>query len=110
MGRQIRRVRVDNAMTQQAFALRIGVNPSYIGPLEKGLKSPSISTLERISQEFSVPIFSFFIDEEVEDQPTAERIRVLVTARPPDERQFLLKTLEEMVKLLRKKPRKASRV
>lgn len=106
VGRQIRRVRVDNAMTQQAFAHKIGVNASYIGPLEKGMKAPSISTLEKISQEFHVPIFSFFIDDEAEDQATAERIRALVLAQPPDEREFLLRTLEEMVKLLRKRPRK----
>ncbi|MBI3928725.1 MAG: helix-turn-helix transcriptional regulator [Armatimonadetes bacterium] len=106
IGRHIRRVRRDHALTQQAFARRIGVNASYIGPLEKGQKSPSITTLERVSQEFSVPIFSFFIDDEVEDRAAAERIRALVMSRPTEERDFLLKTLEEMVKLLRRKPRK----
>lgn len=107
VGRQIRRVRTDNAMTQQAFARRIGVNASYIGPLEKGLKSPSITTLERISQEFHVPIFSFFVDESIENEAFSDRIKALVASRPPDEQDFLLKTLEEMVKLLRKRPRKA---
>ncbi len=93
-------------MTQQAFAKRIGVNASYIGPLEKGQKTPSIATLEKLSEEFSIPIFNFFIDEEVEDRAAAERIKALVMSRPTEERDFLLKTLEEMVKLLRRKPRK----
>ena len=107
IGRQIRRIRRDHALTQQAFARRIGVNASYIGPLEKGQKTPSISTLERLSAEFSVPIFNFFVDDEIEDRAAAERIRALVMSRPLEEREFLLKTLEEMVKLLRRKPRKA---
>lgn len=107
VGRQIRRVRMDNAMTQQSFARRIGVNASYIGPLEKGMKAPSIATLEKIAQEFSVPIFSFFVDEHIENQAFSDRIRALVGSRPVDEQDFLLKTLEEMVKLLRKRPRKS---
>lgn len=107
IGRHIRRIRRDHALTQQAFARRIGVNASYIGPLEKGLKTPSVATLEKLSQEFNVPVFSFFIDDEVEDRAAAERIRALVMSRPLEEREFLLKTLESMVKLLRRKPRKA---
>ncbi len=107
IGRHIRRIRRDHALTQQAFAKRIGVNPSYIGPLEKGLKTPSIATLERLSEEFSFPIFNFFVDDRQEDRAAADKIRALVVSRPPEERDFLLKTLEEMVKLLRRKPRKA---
>lgn len=106
IGRHIRRIRRDHAITQQALAKRIGVNASYIGPLEKGLKTPSLTTLERLSEEFSVPVFSFFIDDEAEDRAAVDRIRALVGSRPAEEREFLLKTLEEMVKLLRRKPRK----
>ena len=62
IGRHIRRIRRDHAMTQQALAKRIGVNASFIGPLEKGQKSPSLQTIERLSEVFSVPTFTFFID------------------------------------------------
>jgi transcriptional regulator with XRE-family HTH domain len=106
IGRHIRRLRRDHALTQQAFAKRIGVNASYIGPLEKGDKVPSLSMLERLAAAFSVPIFYFFIDDEKEDRGTVERIRALVGSRPLEEREFLLKTIEGMVKLLRVKPRK----
>ncbi len=108
IGRHIRRLRRDHALTQQAFAKRIGVNASYIGPLEKGDKAPSLSMLERLASEFAVPVFSFFIDDEKEDRGAVDRIRALVGSRPPEEREFLLKTIEEMVKLLRRKPRKKS--
>ena len=108
IGRHIRRLRRDHALTQQGFAKRIGVNASYIGPLEKGDKVPSLSMLERLAGAFSVPIFYFFIDDEKEDRGAVDRIRALVGSRPPEEREFLLKTIEEMVKLLREKPRKPS--
>ncbi|MBN9416106.1 MAG: helix-turn-helix transcriptional regulator [Candidatus Eremiobacteraeota bacterium] len=106
IGRHIRRIRRDHAMTQQALAKRIGVNASFIGPLEKGQKSPSLQTIERLSEVFSVPTFTFFIDDEAEDRAAIDRIRALVGSRSAEERDFLLKTLEEMVKLLRRRPRR----
>ena len=106
IGRHIRRIRRDHAMTQQALAKRIGVNASFIGPLEKGQKSPSLQTIERLSEVFSVPTFTFFIDDEAEDRAVIDRIRALVGSRSSEERDFLLKTLEEMVKLLRRRPRR----
>lgn len=106
IGRHINRIRRDHAMTQQALARRIGVNASFIGPLEKGLKSPSIQTIERLSEVFSVPTFVFFIDDEAEDRAAIDRIRALISSRTVEERDFLLKTLEEMVKLLRRRPRR----
>lgn len=95
-------------MTQQALARRIGVNASFIGPLEKGQKSPSLQTIERLSEVFSVPTFTFFIDDEAEDRAALDRIRALVGSSSTEERVFLLKTLEAMVKLLRRRPRRKS--
>lgn len=110
IGRHIRRIRRDHALTQQALARRIGVNASFIGPLEKGQKSPSLQTIERLSEEFSVPTFTFFIDDESEDRAATDRIRALVgSSRSSEERDFLVKTLEEMVKLLRRRPRRKAR-
>ncbi|MBT9586811.1 helix-turn-helix transcriptional regulator [bacterium] len=106
IGRHIRRFRRDHAMTQQGLARRIGVNASFIGPLEKGQKSPSLQTIERLSQVFSVPMYTFFIDDEADDRAAIDRIRALVGSRSAEERDFLLKTLEEMVKLLRRRPRR----
>jgi transcriptional regulator with XRE-family HTH domain len=108
IGHHIRRLRRDHALTQGALAKRLGVNSSYIGPLEKGLKTPSLSTLERLSTEFSVPVYSFFFLDEAEERSAVDRIRALVGSRPPEEREFLVKTVEEMVKLLRRNPRRCS--
>ena len=106
IGQHLAKLRRDYALTQEAFAKRIGVSTCYIGPLERGDKVPSLTMLEKIAAEFSVPLFTFFINAEQEDREAVERIRVLVGSRPQEEREFLLKTVEEMVKLLRRKPRK----
>lgn len=90
-------------MTQQCLAERIGVNASYIGPLEKGLKCPSVSVLHRLSEVLEQPIFSFFLDESGDENvdSSAQRISAMLASHPNDERAFLLKTLEEMSLMLR---------
>jgi transcriptional regulator with XRE-family HTH domain len=68
IGQHFSKLRRDYALTQEAFAKRIGVNTSYIGPLERGEKIPSLTMLERVASEFSVPLFTFFINAELEDR------------------------------------------
>ena len=45
VGERIRYFRLKCNFSQEALALRIGMNPSYIGHLERGLKCPTIDTL-----------------------------------------------------------------
>ena len=90
-------------MTQQSLAEKIGVNASYIGPLEKGLKCPSIAVLQKLSEVLQQPIFSFFFDETGDESVDsgAMRIAALLASHPADERSFLLNLTEEMSLLLR---------
>ena len=103
IGMRIHRLRLSMDMTQQSLAERIGVNASYIGPLEKGLKCPSISVLQRLSEVLEQPIFSFFLDESGDDNSDSvgQRVAAMLASHPPDEKAFLLKMLEEMSLVLR---------
>lgn len=103
IGKRIHRLRRNKDMTQQCLADKIGVNASYIGPLEKGLKCPSIAVLKKLSDVLEQPVFSFFLDdsgdESVDD--SAMRVAALLASHPADERGFLLNLMEEMSNLLR---------
>lgn len=106
IGRRIHRLRRSKDMTQQHLAELIGVNASYIGPLEKGLKCPSIAVLEKLSEVLEQPMFSFFLDDTGEESSdsSAMRMAALLAAHPPEERRFLLSMTEEMSALLRGRP------
>lgn len=103
IGKRIHRLRRSKDMTQQSLAEKIGVNASYIGPLEKGLKCPSIAVLQKLSDVLEQPIFSFFLDESGDDKTdsSSQRIAAMLASHPIDERAFLLKMLEEMSLVLR---------
>ena len=66
LGDRIRALRADHNMTQTNLAERVGVTASYISMLERGLVDPSLSTLRKISQVFSLPM-SALIDEAEDD-------------------------------------------
>ena len=103
IGKRIHRLRRNKDMTQQNLAEKIGVNASYIGPLEKGLKCPSIAVLQKLSEVLEQPIFSFFLDDGGDDSVDAGAMRIaaLLASHPLDERRFLLNMTEEMSGVLR---------
>jgi transcriptional regulator with XRE-family HTH domain len=103
IGEKIRKIRVDRNLTQKGFADQIQVNVSYIGPLEKGIKTPSIHTLERIAAAFSLPVSYFFLDDDdpaESESSTLYKLRALLSSRTEEERAFLYKTLVELTKVL----------
>ena len=90
-------------LTQQGLAEKIGVNASYIGPLEKGLKCPSITVLQKLALELGQPVFSFFLDDRADsrDEGEGDRVMALLASHPTDERRFILRMVEEMSTLLK---------
>jgi transcriptional regulator with XRE-family HTH domain len=67
IGRQLKRLRTDKGLTQKglAAAVRGGLDYTYIGKIERGEQLPSLKILIKISEALSVPLGSFFPDEQV---------------------------------------------
>jgi transcriptional regulator with XRE-family HTH domain len=61
LGHAIRTIRLERGLTLQAVADAAGVSLSLISQVERGLASPSISTLRRIAGALRVPIAAMFL-------------------------------------------------
>lgn len=59
----IRRIRKDRNITQEALAHEAGLNRAYIGYIERGERKPSVETLEKIAKALKVRVFELFIFE-----------------------------------------------
>lgn len=59
-GETIRRVRMDRGMTMRELARRIGLAPSHLSKIERGLANPSVGTLWTISDELGIPVARLF--------------------------------------------------
>ncbi len=104
IGKRIYALRRNQNLTQLRLAKLIGVNASYIGPLEKGLKCPSITVLEKIAEVLEQPLFTFFVEDGQSlggGDHIHERMAAILGLHPTEEKMFLLTTLESLSDLLR---------
>jgi transcriptional regulator with XRE-family HTH domain len=49
LGRNLRRIRNGNALSQEEVALRADMKRSYVSGIELGRRNPSVKTLERLA-------------------------------------------------------------
>jgi transcriptional regulator with XRE-family HTH domain len=61
LGREIRALRLQAGLTLQSLGRAAGVSQSLISQIERGLASPSITTLRRIAASLNVPIAALFL-------------------------------------------------
>ncbi|HTA13704.1 MAG TPA: helix-turn-helix transcriptional regulator [Solirubrobacteraceae bacterium] len=53
-GRAIRELREERGISQEAFALKCGIDRSHYGGIERGERNPSLSTVFKIADTLSV--------------------------------------------------------
>jgi transcriptional regulator with XRE-family HTH domain len=69
VGQRLRQLREDRDISMRALARRSGLSANALSMIERSLTSPSVSTLNKLSQALQVPITAFFRQE-----PTREKI------------------------------------
>lgn len=52
----IKKLRKQSGLTQEAFAIRLNVVRQTVSKWEKGLSVPDAQTLQRIAEEFDIPV------------------------------------------------------
>ena len=59
-GERLHQLRTDRGYTQIQFAMAAKLDRSFISDMERGVKEPTVSTLERIANAFSLTLAEFF--------------------------------------------------
>jgi transcriptional regulator with XRE-family HTH domain len=60
VARNIRRLRVAQALSQQMLAVDAGIDRTYVSRLERGLEDPTVTVLEKLARAFSSNIEELF--------------------------------------------------
>ena len=63
VGGRIRYFRHLRKLSQEQLALQAGINPAFLGHLERGLKSPTITTLEKLVRALNITFEELFTEE-----------------------------------------------
>lgn len=61
VGSQIRNLRQERGISQEKLALIAGINTSYVGQIERGIRSPTIDMLDKIAQALEVGVVDFLV-------------------------------------------------
>jgi transcriptional regulator with XRE-family HTH domain len=80
VGQRLRILREERAISMRALARRSGLSANALSMIERGLTSPSVSTLNKLATALEVPITAFFRQEPVREQivfrKSSERTRI----------------------------------
>ena len=60
VARNIRRLRVAQALSQEMLAVDAGIDRTYVSRLERGLENPTVMVLEKLARAFSSNIEELF--------------------------------------------------
>lgn len=69
-GQRIRELRAERGLSQEQLALASGITPAYLGQIERGLKNPTVHTIERVCKAMKVSLAAFFAKD---NPPPAEK-------------------------------------
>ena len=62
-GKNMRRLRVKAGLSQDEVAVRMGVEQTYVSGLERGVRNPTLTTLDRAAQALGVKIVELLVDD-----------------------------------------------
>lgn len=79
LGSRVRARRKELRYSQGDLAERTGMTASFISQIERGVTSPSIESLYKISQALEVPIFYFLIEPGTKSPVVRQGERVFIT-------------------------------
>src|SRR5882762_4875920 len=98
IGQRIRQLRESRAMTQSQLQSRSKVSRSYLSRIESGQMTPSLGTLEKISEALSVGLNRFFIPESdgeaLLEDPFIQGLRPFLRQLDWEQWQSILKRLQ----------------
>ena len=98
VGERIRYFRNLRGWSQETLALQAEINPAFLGHLERGLKSPTIKTLEKIVRALDISLAELFADP----QPVDNNAKDAVIAQVCDQiRDLPLESIERINVIVR---------
>ena len=104
IGEQIRNIRKERGMTQEALANACGFQYSYLSDIERGERNISMETLEKIVEALGVvpaEIFNFSHantdNESIEKRMLIESVRALLIARNVEEVKFVHRVANDFI-------------
>lgn len=103
IGKNIRKFRLSADISQESLSMSAGLNPSYIGILERGEKCPTIDTLYKICEALGISVCEILNFEENEHTSESEakfRIEKVLDKLPASKQIKIAEIIESLASML----------
>jgi transcriptional regulator with XRE-family HTH domain len=101
IGSRIRQYRKKMGLTQEELAFNSGINISFLGDIERGIKKPSIETLEKLLKALGVTFQEFFDFETAikpfKDCTALEQLNVKLQGRSENEIGMIYNVIQQIL-------------
>jgi transcriptional regulator with XRE-family HTH domain len=61
-GKNMRRIRIAAGLSQDEIAIRMGVEQTYVSGLERGVRNPTLTTLDRAASALNVKLTDLLVE------------------------------------------------
>lgn len=68
LARNLRLLRAQKSMSQEALAFESGINRTYLSDIERSIRNVSLDNISRLAKALGVPAWRLLQDEEKSDQ------------------------------------------
>ena len=68
IGAKIRYLRLKRGMSQETVALNCDMNPAFLGHVERGMRCPTVNTLQRICNGLDITLTELILTQSGEEQ------------------------------------------
>ena len=62
-GNNVRRLRRQRGLSQEAFGLEAGIDRTYVSGVERGARNPSLTVAQKFADGLGTPLWVLFTDE-----------------------------------------------
>ncbi|UHA72800.1 helix-turn-helix domain-containing protein [Paenibacillus sp. 481] len=101
VGENLRALRQQRGLSQESLALKAGINTSYMGQLERGEKSPTVDTLDKLSTALDVPLAQLFQFDtprsDIIDTTFTDKIMFQLQDRTVNEQEMIFQFIKQLL-------------
>ena len=100
VGDRVRELRTKHGQSQEQLAFNADITPSYLGQIERNLKSPTVRVIERLCQSLGVSLADFFSTSPTSSDidPISLQIISQIANRSNEQKQHILGIVREVTK------------
>lgn len=105
LGKRIRSIRISSGISQEELAFMSGISAAHLGQIERGLKAPTILTIDKIAKALNITLpilFSFDVINTPNISPELNKINSYLSNLTDDELNDILKIIKAIMNLKNK--------